>query len=87
MANNDFPVGKGTFIELIKNGILSNSEIFGFFLSEIIAPINLSHPILQLHHKINGGMRTISLVGSSPKRVVRFFFGPNAPKDRQRLKN
>lgn len=52
MANKDLPVGKGTFIEFFKKLELSlNSDIFGFFYAEIIAPINLSHPILQIHHK------------------------------------
>jgi len=65
MKNYMYPIGKGIFIEFIKKMELSqNSDIFGFFLAEIIAPINLSHPILQIHHKTKSGIRTISPVGS-----------------------
>jgi len=56
------------------------SDIFGFFLAEIFAPINLSHPILQLHHKKNNARSLFFKKGATSQGIktispVRSFSG------------
>jgi hypothetical protein len=61
MHSQLMPVGTPTFFEGDIRKIDSNA--FGFFYCEIIAPDNILHPILQTHVKTNNGMRTLSPIG------------------------
>jgi hypothetical protein len=56
------PVGKPTYFEGDIRKIDSNA--FGFFYCEIIAPDDIKHPILQTRVKINGVTKTIAPIGS-----------------------
>jgi hypothetical protein len=62
MVNCKYPVGNPTYFEgdLFKY----QPELFGFFYCKITTPEYLEHPILQVHHKTNAGIRTISPLGS-----------------------
>jgi hypothetical protein len=62
MKNNPYPVGNPTYFE--GDILKSESNPFGFFYCKIKTPENLLHPILQLHHKTNNGIRTISPLGT-----------------------
>ncbi len=62
MKEFKYPIGNPTYFEGDINKTESNP--FGFFYCNIQAPSNLLHPILQLHHKTEGGVRTISPLGS-----------------------
>jgi hypothetical protein len=61
MLNNDMPIGKPTLFEGDIRAIDSNA--FGFFYCNIIAPDNLNHPILQTHIKTDGGLRSVAPLG------------------------
>jgi hypothetical protein len=56
------PVGEKTYFE----GDIRKyqQDAFGFFYCEITAPSNLEHPIIQLHVKTKGGIRTIAPIGT-----------------------
>jgi len=61
MKNNMFPVGDPIYFEKLRNrNLTDNLDLFGHFYCKIIAPENLLHPILQLHHKTPNGLRTIA---------------------------
>lgn len=55
MKEYPYPVGNPTYFE----GDITKSESnpFGFFYCRIQTPDNLKHPILQIHHKTEGGRR------------------------------
>ena len=57
-----YPVGTPTYFE--GDILKENPEVFGFFYCKIQTPNNLLHPILQLHHKTEGGTRTVSPLGN-----------------------
>nr|UEP17199.1 hypothetical protein [Russula sp.] len=62
MESRLMPVGKPNFF---KGDItLINENAFGFFYCKIIAPDNITHPILQTHVKTPGGIRTIAPIGT-----------------------
>jgi len=61
MANNDFPIGDPSYIEIGENKNLeAHLSLFGHFFAKVTAPDNLLHPILQLHYN----NRTISPLGT-----------------------
>ena len=61
MSTFDMPVGDPIEIYFTDPEIVTDEwDRFGFFDAEVIAPDNLIHPILQIHHN----NRTISPVGS-----------------------
>ena len=62
MKNFKYPVGSPTYFE--GNILKTDPNSFGFFYCKIVAPDNLLHPILQLHHKTDNGTRTISPLGN-----------------------
>jgi len=57
-----YPIGNPTYFE--GNLLKYEPDLFGFFYCNITTPVNLNHPILQLHHKTNDGIRTLSPLGS-----------------------
>ena len=71
MKEFPYPIGSPTYFEgdILKD----NPEAFGFFYCNIITPNDLLHPILQIHHKTEGGIRTIS--PSCLSREVNFKVG------------
>jgi len=74
MLSNKYPIGDPIYFEgniinhyrqlSIENSLYSKSRPFGFFYCKIIAPKDLKHPILQIHHKTKDGIRTISPLGN-----------------------
>jgi len=62
MANKPMPVGKPNYFE--GNIRKYEPEAFGFFYCKITSPEFLNHPILQLHVKTKGGLRTMSPLGT-----------------------
>src|ERR1700674_1948922 len=58
MKQHMYPIGNPTYFE--GNILKIDPNAFGFFYCKIIAPDNLLHPILQLHHKIKNYLRTLS---------------------------
>jgi hypothetical protein len=62
MAKYKLPIGKPTYFsgDITKR----ESNAFGFFYCNIIAPDNLLHPILQTHIKTEDGIRTVAPLGS-----------------------
>jgi hypothetical protein len=62
MCNFDMPVGKPVYFKGDIRAI--ESDAFGFFYCEIIAPKDLKHPIIQTHVKTNGGVRTMAPLGT-----------------------
>src|ERR1700687_5795659 len=62
MKDCPIPIGKPTLFEGDIRSVDSNA--FGFFYCNIIAPDNLRHPILQTHVKINNMTRTIAPLGT-----------------------
>jgi hypothetical protein len=58
-----YPIGSPTYFEgdILKDPQLINP--FGFFYVDVVTPMDLKHPILQLHHKTSHGVRTISPLG------------------------
>jgi hypothetical protein len=62
MREFKYPIGSPTYFE--GNILINEPNAFGFFYCKIQAPANLSHPILQLHYKTKGGIRTIAPLGS-----------------------
>jgi DNA polymerase type B, organellar and viral len=62
MQSQLMPVGSPTFFQGDIRKI--NSNAFGFFYCEIIAPDDITHPIIQTHVKTKNGTRTISPIGS-----------------------
>ena len=72
-----YPIGNPTYFE--GNLLKYEPNLFGFFYYNIITPTYLDHPILQIHHKTNDGIRTLSPLGS----FSGWFFSEelyNAPK-------
>ena len=75
MKDNDFlakrrllryPIGNPAQVEFNSFYLIDNEEsnkLFGHFYCEITAPEDLNNPILQIHHKGENGIRTISPVG------------------------
>ncbi len=74
MLDNDYPTGNPTYFEgnilnncntlNMGNNFYYRDKPFGFFYGKIIAPENLLHPILQIHHKTSEGLRTVAPLGS-----------------------
>ena len=71
MLTNDYPIGNPTFFEgniflhhQTPRQTIPKDKPFGFFYCKIIAPRDLKHPILQIHHKTKAGIRTISPIGT-----------------------
>jgi len=62
MLTNEYPVGNPTYFS--GNIFLSKDNPFGFFYCKINAPDSLKHPILQLHHKTEDGIRTVAPIGN-----------------------
>jgi hypothetical protein len=62
MANFKMPVGPPTYFQRDIRKL--NPNAFGFFYCKITTPNNLLHPILQVHHKSNDGIRTIAPLGT-----------------------
>jgi phage antirepressor YoqD-like protein len=62
MANCKLPSGKPTYFE--GDITLHDKEAFGFFYCKVNAPKDLLHPIIQLHIKTKGGIRTIAPTGT-----------------------
>lgn len=62
MKSFKYPIGKPTYFKGDITKVDPNA--FGFFYCNIISPKNLNIPILQTHHKMDVGMRTISPLGS-----------------------
>jgi len=62
MAKFKLPIGNPTYFsgDITKR----ESNAFGFFFCNIIAPDNLLHPILQTHVKTEDGIRTVAPLGS-----------------------
>jgi DNA polymerase type B, organellar and viral len=61
MKQCDMPIGNPN---LFKGDIRAiDSNTFGFFYCNIIAPDNLNEPIIQTHVKTNNGLRTIAPLG------------------------
>lgn len=61
MKEYPMPTGKPVYFEGDIRAIDPNA--FGFFYCEIIAPLDIKHPILQTHVKTNG-IRTIAPIGT-----------------------
>jgi len=61
MKEFKYPVGRPTYFD--GNILKLDPNAFGFFYCKIQTPKNLKHPILQIHHKTNNGLRTISPLG------------------------
>jgi hypothetical protein len=59
------PIGTPSYFEGDIRLISPNA--FGFFYCKIIAPDNLTHPILQTRVNTNGGVRTIAPLGGRDK--------------------
>jgi hypothetical protein len=61
MINNAYPIGSATYVEIGEHvqQLRKESELFGFFYAEIVAPDSLMYPILQIHYN----NRTVSPVG------------------------
>lgn len=68
MRNLDFPIGDPTYFEGVPhscdgtNGVI-DKDSFGFYYVDVTTPRDLRHPILQLHIKTLGGIRTVSPLG------------------------
>jgi len=61
MMKFKYPIGSPIYFE--GNILLTYPKAFGFFYCKIEAPMGLKHPILQLHHRTGGGIRTIAPLG------------------------
>jgi DNA polymerase type B, organellar and viral len=62
MFDQLMPIGLPTYFEGDIRAIDSNA--FGFFYCEIIAPDNIKHPIIQTHVKINSTKITMAPIGT-----------------------
>lgn len=62
MKNCLMPVGEKIYFDGDIRKI--NPDAFGFFYCEVEAPKNLLHPIIQLHVKTKGGLRTLAPTGT-----------------------
>ena|ERR1700689_2177878 len=62
MREYPYPVGNPIYFE--GNILKTENNPFGFFYVNIQIPLDLKHPILQIHHKTEGGMRTVSPLGN-----------------------
>lgn len=62
MKTKLMPVGTPTYFKGDITAI--NPDALGFFYCRIIAPDNITHPILQTHVKTKNGIRTISPIGN-----------------------
>jgi hypothetical protein len=61
MLNNDYPVGDPIYFEKLRNrNLQDNLDLFGHFYVKVTTPLDLKHPILQLHHN----NRTVAPLGS-----------------------
>src|SRR6266404_3614388 len=49
--------------QIAKDIRITDTNAFGFFYCNIIAPENLNEPIIQTHVKTNNGLRTIAPLG------------------------
>lgn len=61
MSEKDMPIGNPTYFE--GDILKSVDKPFGFFNVEVETPNDIKHPIIQLHHKTEKGIRTISPLG------------------------
>jgi len=61
MSKFDFPIGDPVYFE--GEDLIDYKTKFGFFYVDIVTPLDLKHPILQIHHKTKDGIRTISPLG------------------------
>jgi DNA polymerase elongation subunit (family B) len=77
MSDFKFPIGTPTYFE--GDILKTEPNAFGFFYVNIITPESMLHPILQIHHKTNDGVRTISPLGN--------FSGWFSPKGSEELYN
>jgi len=65
MMKIEYPIGDPIyFIGELTNLNIDISDKLGFYHCKIKAPIDIKHPILQIHHKTTDGIRTISPVGN-----------------------
>jgi len=62
MQSQLMPVGTPTYFK--GNILTKDSDAFGFFYCEIIAPDDILHPIIQTRVKINGVEKTIAPIGT-----------------------
>jgi DNA polymerase type B, organellar and viral len=61
MEEFPYPIGTPTYFE--GNILKAEKNAFGFFYVNVQTPNDLPHPILQIHHKTEGGIRTVSPLG------------------------
>jgi hypothetical protein len=61
MLDNPIPVGNPIYFEGDIRKFDNNA--FGFFNVDVITPDYLKHPIIQIHHKVNNVVKTISPLG------------------------
>jgi hypothetical protein len=62
MEKFEMPIGNPMFFQGNIKTIDTNA--FGFFYCNIIAPDNIKHPIIQTHVMTNSGIRTIAPIGT-----------------------
>jgi hypothetical protein len=62
MVNKDMPIGKSE--KFIGDISKFDNNAFGFFYVKVTTPKNILHPILQINHKTNNGIKTISPIGT-----------------------
>jgi hypothetical protein len=62
MFDKQMPTGNPVFFRGDVRKVDSNA--FGFFYCNIVAPENLEHPIIQTHIKTEDGIRTIAPLGT-----------------------
>jgi len=60
---SEYPMPVGHPKHFIGDIFKHDPNAFGFFYCDVETPNNLEHPIIQLHHKTNDGIRTISPLG------------------------
>lgn len=61
MKDFPMPVGIPTYFE--GNLFSQEKDPFGFFYCKVDTPVDLEHPIIQVHHKTKDGVRTIAPLG------------------------
>jgi hypothetical protein len=62
MLTQKMPIGK---VETFNGDIRKfNQNAFGFFFVKVNCPEDIMHPILQINHKTDNGIKTISPVGT-----------------------
>jgi len=62
MKNHLMPIGEKTYFEGDIRKI--NPDAYGFFYCEVECPKDINHPIIQLHVKTKGGLRTMAPTGT-----------------------